>query len=104
AAQLLQEFQTDTEAADKRYQGKALEISGVVERCSQQGAGARVFFVILHAGDENAKIKIECFFDLLDEEDEPQIVQCSKGQTITGRGEYGGRVSNVQLRLCTLVK
>ncbi|MCI0700985.1 MAG: hypothetical protein L0241_07875 [Planctomycetia bacterium] len=52
-------------------------------------------FVILHAGDENAKLKIECFFDDADEEEEGQIERLDKGQTITVRGEYGGRVSNL---------
>jgi hypothetical protein len=102
ATQLLQEFQNDAAAADKKYKGKYLEISGVVERSGQDGSG--IPFVILHAGDENAKLKIECFFELAEEEDENRIEGLRKGQAITVRGEYEGRVSNLQVRDCVLVK
>src|SRR5207253_9321963 len=37
AAQLLQEFQDDPAAADRKYKGKHLEISGVVERVGGGG-------------------------------------------------------------------
>jgi hypothetical protein len=102
AAQLLQEFQDGADAADRKYQDKYLEISGVVERGGTSRDG--IPFVVLHAGDENAKIKIECFFDSADDEDEAWIKQLRKGQIITLRGEYSGRVSHVQIRECVLVK
>ena len=56
-----------------------------------------------HAGDENTKLKIECFFDSADPKDERQIKRLEKGQTITVRGEYDGRISNLQIRECVLV-
>jgi hypothetical protein len=101
AAQLLEEFQNDP-AADRKYRGKYLEIVGVVERGGNDGNGTP--FVILHAGDENARIKIECFFDLEDEEDELHIKRLEKGRTITVRGEYDGMVSNLKVRECVLAK
>jgi hypothetical protein len=89
-------------AADKKYAGKYLEITGVVERT---GGGRRdVPFVVLHGGDENAKVKIECFFDLGNEPDNAQVVRLAKGDKIKLRGEYKGQVSNVQLRECVLPK
>ena len=99
AAQLLQEFQNNP-AAERKYKGKYLEISGVVERSGRDADD--IPFVVLHAGDEQAKIKIECFFDRAD--DDAPVEAFDKGQTITVRGEYGGRVSNVRVRECVLVK
>jgi hypothetical protein len=102
AAQLLQEFQADPAAADQKYRGKYLEVSGVVERVGRNRD--QTPFVILHAGDETARIKVECFFDPADDEDETRVERLGKGQAVTVRGEFGGRVSNVQLRECVLVK
>ena len=102
AAQLLQEFQDDPVAADRKYKGKYLEVSGVVERGGQDAN--EMHFVILHGGDEKAKLRIECFFFPEDEEDEGRIERLEKGQPVTVRGEYSGRVTNVQLRQCVLGK
>jgi len=102
AGDLLQEFQTDRAAADRKYTGKYLEITGVAERSGRGRYDAP--FVILHGDDENAKLKIECFFDVVEPKDDARIKRLSKGQTITVRGEYDGQVSNVQLRDCVLVK
>lgn len=101
AAQMLQEFENATEA-DQKYRGKCLELSGVVERVGRDRN--EMLFIILHAGDESAKLKIECFFDPADRPDEVRIEQLVKGQAVTVRGEYGGRVSHVQLQDCVLVK
>jgi hypothetical protein len=102
AADLIKEFHADATAADKKYAGKYLEITGVVERT---GGGRRdVPFVVLHGGDENTKVKIECFFDLFNEPDDARVERLAKGDRITLRGEYKGQVSNVQLRECVLVK
>jgi hypothetical protein len=101
AADLIREFENDPAAADQKYADKYLEVTGVVERGGRGRHDAR--FVILHAGDEGAKIKIECFFDSAGRADEARIERLSKGQTVTIRGEYDGRVSNVQLRDCELV-
>ena len=100
AAELLKEFQADEAVADDKYSGKYLEVTGVVERAGRSGQG--IPFVILHGGDENAKFKVECFFDFGSEADPGRAERLPKGKTVTVRGEYRGRVSNVQLRECVL--
>jgi hypothetical protein len=102
AADLLREFDEDPRAADRRYLGKWLEVSGVVERVGTDADD--VPFALVHAGDAAAPLKIECLFDLADERDERQVKRLKPGQPVTVRGEYGGRVSNVQLRECELVE
>jgi hypothetical protein len=102
AADLLKEFQTDPAAADDKYQGKYLEVTGVVER--RGGGRDDELFVVVHAGDENAKMKIECYFDFVYGPEETRVRRLTKGDRVTVRGEYDRRVSNVQLRQCVLVK
>jgi hypothetical protein len=101
AADLLQEFQ-DAAAADRKYQGKYLEVSGVVDRAGTDGGNTP--FVVLHGGDEDAPLKIECFFAPTGPADAARIRGLDKGQAIKVRGEYSGRVSHVQVRDCVLVK
>jgi hypothetical protein len=101
AAALLKEFQDDPAAADRKHKGKLLEVAGVVERWGKTGG---LPFVILHAGDEKAPLKIECFLGHGGDEDEDGVQPPGKGQPITVRGEYAGRVSHIQLRGGVLVK
>jgi hypothetical protein len=103
AADLLEEFRTDPAVANRKYRGKRLEITGaVVDRTGRDGGSTP--FVVLHAGDENIRIKIECFFDASDDEEEAAVLALPKGTTVTIRGDYTGRVSHVQIRECSLVK
>jgi hypothetical protein len=97
-AELLQDFQKDPVAADQKYKGKYLELTGVVERTGKE----REFvpFVILHAGDESAKVKVECFFEIADQAYRGRLDGLKKGDKITVRGEYSGQVSHIQLRMC----
>lgn len=101
AADLLREFKADADAADKKYAGKYLELTGTVERTGRGKEGA---FVVLNGGDEAAKVKVECFFEYMDRNQEGRILRLPKGQTITIRGEFDGQVSHVQVRECVLVK
>lgn len=102
AAELLREFRDDPAAADRKYKGRYLEVSGVVERVGTNRNDAP--FVILHGGDAAASMRVECFFDFADERDEGRIGRLVGGRPITVRGEYDGRVSNVQVRECVLVE
>ena len=102
ALQLIQDFEAGVEDAERKYKGKYLELTGAVERSGGDENGAP--FVILHGGNESAKFKVECFFDFVDEIGEVPILRLEKGRTITVRGEYGGRISHIQVRQCVLVK
>jgi hypothetical protein len=102
AADILEEFQSNPDLADKKYQGKCLELTGVVERYGANGGGAP--FVILRAGDKQTQIKIECFFDFDAADANPTLRHLEKGQAVTIRGEYLGRISHLQVRACTLVQ
>jgi hypothetical protein len=102
ASRLLREFQSDP-GAEKKYRGKYLEISfGVVERSGTDPDGTP--FVVLTAGDERAALKIECFFDSADDEEETRLQQLPRGGMISLCGRFSDRVSHLQLRECVLIK
>lgn len=101
AADLLNDFQKNPDA-DSKYKGMYLEIFGFVEKVGMDGDDTP--FAILHGGDENSSLKIECFFDTAAKEDEARVGRLRKSQNITIRGEYNGRVSNIQLRECVIVR
>jgi hypothetical protein len=101
ASRLLREFQSDP-GADQKYQGKYLELFGTVERSGKDREDTP--FVILNAGDEGAALKIECFFEAADEEDGARIAKLPKGEMVSVRGRYRGRISHLQIRDCVLVK
>jgi hypothetical protein len=102
AADLVREFAADPAAADRTYKGRYLEVTGVVERVGTDGDGTP--FVILHGGDAAAAVRVECFFDFADERAEGRVGRLAAGRRVTIRGEYDGRVSNVQVRECELVE
>jgi tRNA_anti-like len=102
AADLLQEFQEDAAAADRKYKGKCLKLTGIVERAGKGGHG--IPFVILHAGDDEAPVKVECFFIFFDEDAKARSQQLVKGETVTVHGDYSGRVSHIQMHTCVLLK
>jgi len=79
-----------------------LELTGVVERTGRDRNN--ISYVILHGGDETAKVKIECYFDdyLTGVPDYARVRQLAAGQKVTVRGEYEGQVSSVQMRECSL--
>ena len=101
AAELLGEFAKDANAADEKYAGKYLELTGVVERTAGGRRGSP--YIVLHAGDEKAKVKIECHFDYLLPADETKFRRLRPGQTVTVRGEYEGHEDgHVQVEQCAL--
>jgi hypothetical protein len=102
ATDLLREFGNDSAAADRKYTRKYLEISGVLEKTGQGRDEAP--FVVLNGEDENTKLRIECFFDSANDQEEVRIKRLEKGQAITLRGDYHGQVSNVQVRDCVLTQ
>jgi hypothetical protein len=102
AAELLREFEEESNAADLKYVGKYLEVTGVVERVGRGKYDTP--FAIVYGGIEKAKLRIECFFDMYEVGDDRRLGSMRKDQPITFRGEYDGIISNIQIRECVLVR
>lgn len=99
ATDMLKEFDNDAASADLKYKGKFLELTGIVEKRGKSGG---LVFVILKGNDAEGPLKIECFFGYLDEMDDTVDQLLAVGRPLTVRGEYSGRVTNLQVRGCML--
>ena len=102
AAQLGRDYQDDPAAADEKYRGQTLEVTGVIEEVGRDKAGT---WCVLLRGEEGAGgQRVECSFDEADEDDAAQLARLRKGQEVTLRGRCEGGQGRVRLRDCALAE
>jgi hypothetical protein len=97
AAELFKEYKADWKAAAAKYQGKILEVSGIVERTGNDSAGS--LYVNLK-GQENLG-GVQCFFSKPHSEEASRV---KPGQNLTLKGRCTVYVINVVLEECAVVK
>lgn len=86
-------------AADTKYKGKIIQVSGTVEDIGKDITDT--IYVTLAAGDEYSMSSIQCFF--ADSHTEA-AANLSKGDRVTIKGMGDGLMGNVLIRGCSLVK
>lgn len=103
AGQFLQEFDANPNAADRRYDGKYVEVTGVVDRVGQDRGDAP--YILLRGAAGKPGRRIECRFDISDEDEEARVLRLRPGMQVTVQGEYDGQFENiVQLSECVLLR
>lgn len=98
ADRLAAAYDTNEIAADQRFKGKHLAISGTVENIGKDVLNT--MFVTL-AGPPNSFRNVQCFFG---DEQGSQLARLSPGQSITVSGRCDGLFGNVLVRDCRLMK
>lgn len=99
AVQLSEEYNANKVAADAKYKGKTLEISGVIDNIGKDIVDTP--YVTLK-GRELSLFGVQCMFG---KTDEPKLATLSKGRNITLRGEMSGElIGNVVVRSCQIVE
>ena len=99
AAQLYSEYEANEVAADQKYEGKILRVQGTVAEI-----GKDVFFdtppyvTLGVVGGFDWYLGVMCFFN-----EENEVAQLSKGDTITVQGRYEGYLLGVSLEGCYIV-
>ena len=99
AAQLYSEYEANEVAADQKYEGKILRVQGTVAEI-----GKDVFFdtppyvTLGVVGGFDWYLGVVCFFN-----EENEVAQLSKGDTITVQGRYEGYLLGVSLEGCYIV-
>lgn len=97
AAQLYQEYNSNQVAADAKYKGKILSVSGTV---NDIGDIIDAPYVIL--GTQQIPLGIQCMFS---KQDEPLLAQISKGQSLRIQGKCDGlSIVSVILSNCLIQK
>jgi PKD repeat protein len=95
AAQLLDEYDANEVAADLKYKGKLLAVTGYIDNITSYSTSLGVW---LAPSQGWALITVNCYFPLSAQQ---QIAQLSEGQQITVVGVCGGEgIFGVRLREC----
>jgi hypothetical protein len=95
ASELFRAFSEDEAAANLKYAGKVVEISGVIYSAEEGSQGdLNILFM-----DENEMFGVACTIDQYENMD-----KLSEGQEITIKGECSGMLSDVVLIRCVIVK
>jgi hypothetical protein len=96
ADQLASEYKSNEVAADAKYKGKVVIVSGTV-----QDIGKDVMddaYIII--GGEKLLDSVQCFFT---EGQQSSVARLSKGQHVRVKGEVGGKmIVNILVSKCTL--
>lgn len=92
ADQLSAEYKADEVAADNKYKGKVVLISGSVR---QNGKFMGTAYMVI--GGHEMFDGVQCNFA-----ESSGVASLSKGSQVTVKGEVGGKKGNVLLRNCTL--
>ena len=92
---LFREYDNNEVAADTKYKGKIVLISGTVQDISKDILG-KPFIVIGGSGFLDG---VQCSFT---KNEEPALARLSKGQRVRVMGEVSGKLGNVQVEDCSL--
>ena len=98
AGELYQAYDANEVAADTKYMGKILQVSGTVEDISKDLYDT--IYVTLSGGDEWS-LGVDCFFADSHTNDAANL---SKGDRVTIKGKCDGTMMGVGIRGCSLVK
>ena len=92
ADQLFSEYKANEVAADNKYKGKVVLISGPIR---QNGKFMGTAYILI--GGHGFLDGVQCMFG-----ESAEVGSLSKGSQVTVKGEVGGKKGNVLLRNCTL--
>ncbi len=99
ATKLLADYKANEVAADATYKTKLIEVKGTVSTIGKDILDAP--YIALTNGEPYSIESVQCMFA---KTDEPQLATVTKGQSITLQGRVSGKLGNVLVRECKIVK
>jgi len=96
---LLAAYEKEGLAADKRFTNKVLKLTGIIAKVVINEINNR-YEIALSGGVEHELGDIQCTFG---QSHVPELKQLETGQTVTVQGQYGGFVTNILIKDCSLV-
>ena len=93
-------FAANKEAADARYKGKKLKVTGLLYR-TVINENLDVAYIILTSDKNYGDWKVSCTFN---KEHEGEMRRLEEEQMVTVQGNYDGYRANVQMRDCVIVR
>jgi hypothetical protein len=95
AEDLFQEYQKDKDAADRKYKGQVITVTGTIDKTKIGPSGNP------YATMKTSSLVLRVQF-LFKKNDESAVMQLTEGQRATIRGTVFGRVGNVVLQDCVI--
>lgn len=99
ALQLSSDYKDNEVAADAKYKDKSIEVSGIVDAIGKDLLETP--YIALQSYQYAIVDRVQCMFS---KSDEPQLATISKGQQIILQGEVSGKLGNIIVRGCKIVK
>lgn len=97
AAVLVADYSKDETAADKKYLDKVIAVKGAVSDIKTDTSGQATVF--LDSGDPMAAVTCSFYAD-----EAPSVKALQKGSTVIIKGKCTGKLMDVVLNKCSLVK
>lgn len=94
AARLFADYEANEVAADEKYKGKVLVVTGTIEDIGKDFVDT--MYVTLRT--DNGIMSVQCRFD---DEHKFQLANTTKGQQVTLKGKCDGKFGNVLLSDCS---
>jgi hypothetical protein len=99
AEELYSTYEQDEAAADAKYSGNLLEVTGTITSIRKDTLP--VTYIVLDGGGKYDLLGVECLFD---EEHELKLGELKQGQTVVVLGTCDGYALDVMLQDCTLIR
>jgi hypothetical protein len=97
APELVKEYDANEVAADEKYKGKTVTVSGIIHDIGKDLGDDP--YIILSSGEEMELTSVQCMF-----KDKGEVAKLSKGQKITVTGKIDGKLMNVLINDCQFKK
>ena len=94
ASTLFSDYDSNEVAADDKYKGKILNVSGTIDDIGKDITDT--MYVTLKTA--NPILNVQCFFA---DDHKSQVANASKGQQVTIKGKCDGKFGNVLIRGCS---
>lgn len=98
AIKMSEEYKANEISADAKYKGNIVEVSGIVDNIAKDFLDTP--YITLKTS-EYSIVSIQCMFS---KANESKLATVTKGQQITLRGEVSGKMGNVLVRGCQIIK
>jgi hypothetical protein len=95
AEDLFAEYQQDKDAADRKYKGKVIVVSGTVDTIKAETGNPYITMKT-----SSLILRVQCIFKSADSS---AVGGLTKGQTVHVRGKVFGRIGNVVLQDCEML-
>lgn len=93
--QFRQEYEANEVAAEERYKGKVVQLTGAVKSIESHPWGASVQL------EGEQYFVVNCTFQ---DSERPKLAELTKGQLVTIRGQHDGKAGYVNLKRCFLAQ